>query len=106
MLNGGIRTACAVRAGLMLAALIVLASCDTRHVGQAPMPAPLLIVQVSRPQSLDAHAPADWTVSWTGGSGPYTIEMDMGGGTTEDVPAGTPAESPFTQRFMMTGAGG
>lgn len=27
--------------------------------------------------------------------------MDMGGGATEDVPAGTPAASPFTQTFTM-----
>lgn len=45
------------------------------------------------------------TVTWTGGTGPYTFSADMGGGTTENIPAGTPATCPFTHTFTLAGEG-
>jgi len=41
------------------------------------------------------------TVTWSGGTPPYTVACDMGGGTTENIPAGTPATSPFTHQFTL-----
>ena len=44
---------------------------------------------------------ATLTVTWTVGTGPYTLSADMGGGTTENIPAGTPATSSFTHVFTL-----
>ena len=40
-------------------------------------------------------------VEWQDGTAPFTISLDMGGGTTRNVPAGTPAESPFENWFTF-----
>jgi len=66
---------------------------DTLNTGaiEEPTFAPQITVHV--PDEL--WPTSIWTVTWTGGLAPYTIEMDLGGGTVENVPAGTPAVSPF-----------
>ena len=45
------------------------------------------------------------TATWTGGTAPYTIGINMGGGTTANVPAGTAATSPYTHTFTLGDAG-
>jgi len=91
-----------VAAGLAAIALALLqASCDTRHVSASQLPNRGPLVTVTVPASMNAGADAIWTVTWTQGTAPFTIAMDMGGGTTENVPAGTPAQSPYTFEFIM-----
>jgi hypothetical protein len=79
----------------------VVTSCDTLNVGLPPQmrgrgPIPTVTV----PAGMNGTEAADWTVAWIGGEAPYTIAMAMGGGAA-DVPAGTPAVSPFAQTFTM-----
>lgn len=90
-----------LRAAAMLAAfLALLGACDTKNVGQ-PWPPPPAWVQVTLPTDMQGGTEAVWQVTWIGGTAPYTIQMNLGGGATENVPAGTAALSPFTHAFTM-----
>ena len=87
---------------LVAAALLVMAvSCDTLNMGGVPFPSKGPVVTVSVPAGMNGAEDATWTVTWTSGVSPFTISMDMGGGATANVAAGTAAVSPFTQVFTM-----
>ena len=87
-----------------VALLIAAVSCDTKNVGgNLPTWGPI-ITGVNFPAAMNGAADATWTVSFTSGTAPYTISMNLGGGATNNVPAGTPAVSPFTQVFTMVNA--
>jgi len=91
---------------LLGAAALLLPGCvrDTLNVGPGisggptgPMPEATL----EAPNGWHEDQTATLTVIWTYGRAPYTIGCNMGGGTTEDVPPGTPAVSPFTHEFTL-----
>ena len=87
---------------LVAAMVLVLAvSCDTKNIGTGGGPTRGPVPVVTVPAGMNGAADANWTVTWVGGTAPYTIAMAMGGGTTADVPAGTAAVSPFAQTFTM-----
>jgi hypothetical protein len=86
------------------------ASCATKNINYTFPPwGP--IVTVTKPAEMSGGAEATWTVSWPVGqtgpvfppdpSAPYTISMNMGGGTTQNIPVRTPATIPFAQTFTM-----
>lgn len=81
--------------------LILAASCDTKNIGTTPFPNRGPVLTVTVPADMNGGEVATWTVTWVGGTAGYTISLNMGGGTTVDVPAGTAATSPFTQDFTM-----
>ncbi|MBN2082180.1 hypothetical protein JW859_08220 [bacterium] len=82
--------------------LILAASCDTKNIGTGgPLMGPQVTVTV--PTGMFGAQDATWTVTWTDSTAPYAITMNMGGGTTANVPA-TTATSPFTQVFTMVNA--
>jgi len=83
-----------------VALMVVAASCETKNMG-GPLPSWGPIVTVTVPAGMNGGLPATWTVTWASGTGPFTISMNMGGGTTANVAAGTPGVSPFTQVFTM-----
>jgi len=84
------------------AALFLLAGCFGETNGTIPnwIGGPP-DVTVAPPTGMNGDADALWTVTWIDGTGPFRISMNLGGGTTADVPAGTPAVSPFTQVFTL-----
>lgn len=87
---------------LVAAALLVtVVSCDTLNMGGLPFPSKGPVVTVAVPANMNGGLDATWTVTWASGVGPFTISMDMGGGTTANVAAGTLATTPFTQVFTM-----
>jgi len=88
-------------------ALILAASCDTKNIGTDPWPTagPVPAATFTAVDTWNANLTATLTVTWTGGTGPYTIACAMGGGTTANVAAGTPAASPFTQVFTLVEGG-
>jgi hypothetical protein len=81
-------------------ALILAASCDTKNIGTDPGPSkgPVIASVTFAPAQADrlGGVTGTVTVAWASGTGPYTISMDFGGGATPNVPAGTPATSPYT----------
>ena len=82
--------------------LILAASCDTKNIGtDNPVMGPTVTVTV--PADMFGAQDATWTVTWTNSQAPYEVTMNMGGGTTANVPA-TTATSPFTQTFTMVNA--
>ncbi len=83
--------------------LIMAASCDTKNIGVDPGPiaGPVPEATFVADTTWNENETATLTVNWTGGTAPYTIGCNMGGGTTLDVPAGTGAVSPFTQVFTL-----
>ncbi|MBN2081192.1 hypothetical protein JW859_03180 [bacterium] len=61
-------------------------------------------VYVTVPVNMIGGESSTWTVTWNSfGTPPYTIIMKMGGGTTQNIPAGTAATSPFSRSFEMIG---
>jgi len=94
--------AIAAAAVLGLIAMILLAGCQTKNIGGPP---PIvdgnLTATFTADLSWNAGESATLTVTWTGGTAPYTIAAAMGGGTTEDIAAGTAAVSPFAQTFTL-----
>lgn len=90
------------RLPVMLVMMLWIATgCDTKNIGGNVYPPRAAVVFVTVPAGMNGGAEFPWTVTWTTSNVPFTIEMDMGGGTTADVPEGTPAVSPFAQTFTM-----
>ena len=85
----------------LAAGCVCLAGCDTKNMRHGMWEPGGPIVSVTVPTGMFGGRTAEWTVSWYGGTAPYVISMNMGGGTTENVAAGTTAVSPFTQEFTM-----
>lgn len=94
-------TARAASLAAVLAALLASAGCGLLHHSHTPLPEPGPQVTITVPANIIGGASSTWSVSWIGGTAPYTIELDLGGGAAENVPAGTPAQSPFTHVFTM-----
>jgi len=87
-------------------ALLLAASCDTKNIGTGlPLRGPQVSATFTAASTFNAGLTATLTVSWSGGTGPYTIGANMGGGTTANVAAGTPATSPFSQVFTLVEGG-
>jgi hypothetical protein len=86
--------------GMLVVSALALLLCGCNifwiHSGVAA-PAPVVTV----PANMAGGADANWSVSWTGGTAPYTIEMDLGGGATANVAAGTAATTPYAHTFTM-----
>ena len=86
-------------------AVLLLAGCvgDTLNVsGPVSTPGgPCPEAMLEAEEGWIAGQSATLTVNWAGGTRPYTISADMGGGTTTDVPTGTPAVTPFTHDFTL-----
>ena len=89
----------------LLVVLIGFVSCDTKNIGYEPPEQIYVNVTLTPDTAMAEGLTATMTITWTGGAGPYTIGINMGGGGTVDIPAGTPATSPFTQEFTLTDAG-
>jgi len=89
----------------LLAAAVLLAGCvrDTLNVGEPYWQGdgPVPVATTDAPNGWFAGETGVLKVTWTGGWSPYTIACNMGGGIIEDVPSGTPAESPFTHEFTL-----
>ena len=85
---------------LALAVFSLLTACDTLHTGSAQPAWGPVITSVDIPANMGGGLEATWTVEWRGGTAPFTIAFDMGGGASEDLVA-TPAVSPFSHTFMM-----
>ncbi len=79
---------------------LLAAGCDTKNVWQ---PGPIVdrFVTVTVPDQMAGGQAATWMVTWAWGASPFTISLDMGGGTTSDVSEDAPATNPFTQTFTM-----
>lgn len=96
-MRGAVHTCSVIILGV--AAGLLTGGCRTANVGPAQTIQNTLAVTV--PAGLTGGADATWRVTWSGGTPPYTIEMDMGGGATADIAAGTAATSPFEHDFTM-----
>lgn len=87
---------------LLAAGLLMLSTgCNIFWI-HSGVSAPQLSVTV--PTGMAGGVDASWSVSWTGGTAPYTIELDLGGGATANVAAGTAATSPYSHVFTMVNA--
>jgi len=96
-MKGAVNTWCIII--LSVAIGLLSAGCRTANVGPAQTIQNTLAVTV--PAGMTGGEDSTWRVTWSGGTAPYTIEMDMGGGATADVAAGTAATSPFEHDFTM-----
>ena len=81
--------------------LALSVGCATLNVDSYTRVTDFLVVTALVPAAMQGGQPATWTVTWVNGNAPFTIEMNLVGGATSDVPAGTAAVSPFTQEFTM-----
>ena len=89
----------------LLVGLVGLSSCDTKNIGTTE-PARFYVTAALAPvTTMTTGLDATMTATWNSGTAPYTIGINMGGGTTANVPAGTPATSPYTATFTLGGAG-
>jgi len=68
--------------------------------GGPPTPAVLRITAVDAPDGRGDET-VTWTVAWTGGTAPYTLSINLGGGAQSDLPAGTAALSPYQADFTL-----
>jgi len=86
-------------AWLVVAAIsVLLSACG----GNGPLPPlALQITAVDIPPG-GGDETVTWTVEWEGGTPPYTIGINLGGGAQSDLPAGTAAISPFQAQFTLT----
>lgn len=78
--------------------LLLVASCDTKNIGpdvisRGPQ------VSVTVPADMNGMVAYAWVASWIGGTGPYTISWDFGGGAA-NIPIGA-GVSPVTSNVMM-----
>ena len=87
---------------LMCSLLLAGTSCRTKNVGDE---GPIVGATFTQATTWNAGLAATLTVNWNGGTAPYTIQAAMGGGTTENIAAGTAATSPFTQDFTLVEGG-
>jgi hypothetical protein len=85
---------------LLFAAVLVMfaASCDTKNVGTQLVIGPYNI-QVNVPADMYGAETYTWTFTWSGASGPYTINVDMGGGANNDM--GTATGETYSADFTM-----
>ena len=89
---------------LSLSALLtclLCCTCNTLNVGTPPSGFAPIITGINFPEEMKNGREAVWEIEFTSGTPPYTIEIDMGGGASVDVPEGTPATPPFTTTFTM-----
>lgn len=84
-----------------LGVLILAASCDTKNIGGTPLPLRGPIVTVNVPAGMNGGVNATWTVTWVGGTAPFTITMNMGGGANPNTWTEAGVTSPFTHTFTM-----
>lgn len=87
---------------LMAAALLVLASsCDTKNIGSGlgPNRGPLPTVVV--PTGMEGGADATWSVSWIGGTAPFSVSWNWGGGANPNTALVNGATSPNSQTVTM-----
>jgi len=93
----------AKRLGLLLVMLLtclLLAGCDTKNIGTGGIyPPEPPTPSVYPPADMAGGEQATWVVSFWGGYRPFTISMDMGGGTTENV---TEQTIEHTENFSYT----
>jgi len=84
-------------------ALSLASGCDSKSARPpAATPAPdYPTISVAIPEQMVNNTPAEWVVSWSGGLPPYTLKMEMGGGTTENEIKQEGALSPFSYSFTM-----
>lgn len=79
---------------LTLAILLALLGCDPKNIGNPNM-WPRFVVSLEPPTSnLAGGLTSTWTATWVGGTSPYTIAWDFGGGAENIAPS--PATSPAT----------
>jgi len=62
---------------LAVGLLILAVSCDTLNIGHNQFPV-RLTASVSHPATMNGGASADWTVSWVGGTGPFSVTLNLG----------------------------
>jgi hypothetical protein len=90
----------------ILAALVFLALCVSPVFSGCAMSTlegtilPPNITSVDIPAGNSGET-VTWRVEWEGGLAPYTIGINAGGGTQANLPAGTPASSPFKADFEL-----
>ena len=84
-----------------ICALVLLGSACSNNVREQEPPWPIVITQVTVPEQLHGSEAAVWRIEYSADAEPCRIMMDMGGGAAQDLPAGTPATSPFEHSFMM-----
>jgi hypothetical protein len=72
----------------MAAALIVLAtSCETLNIGGTQVPFRGPIVSVTPPADMNGGESHTWSASWVGGTAPYSISWNWGGGANPNTAA-------------------
>jgi len=92
-------------------ALVLAASCDTKNIGtdmgpsKGPVIASVTFAPADAVNDRLGGATGTVTVVWASGTAPYTISMDFGGGATPNVPAGTPATSPYVANVTYVNGG-
>jgi len=86
---------------LAVGLLILAVSCDTLNIGTSKFPV-RLTASVSHPLTMNGGANADWTVSWVGGTGPFSVTLNLGaqGNPTTWTAAGLGGTS-YTHTFTM-----
>jgi len=79
----------------------VLAGCGTQNVGGNVAPGETMSASVSVTGELRGGETAVWAVAITGGTPPYTLTLDPGGGTWEDPPRDVEVETGYSAEFTM-----
>lgn len=60
-----------------------------------------ILVSITAPADMAGQVDADWTASWTGGTEPYTVAWDFGGGAEPDTVTGTASAMSHTCTVNM-----
>ena len=84
-----------------VAALIILAGCGPKNVGNRPLPTRGPVVTVIVPANMNGGWSSIWGFSWTDSIPPYTISIDMGGGAMPNEVLQADVTSPFSYSFTM-----
>lgn len=93
--------------GTLFLAALLLTACDTINLGGGGPGRGPEVGTITVPTGLFAQNDGDFSVSWTGGTAPYTIEWNFGGGADPDTVAPATATSPNSQTVTLSdNAGG
>ncbi|MBN2081197.1 hypothetical protein JW859_03205 [bacterium] len=95
------------QSGWILAILCawVPAGCGTHNIGGSTAPDTTMSASVSVSGELRGGETVVWDVAITGGTPPYTVNLDTGGGTWEDPPRDVQVDAGYNGEFTMINLG-
>jgi len=87
---------------LVFSLVLACSSCRTKNVGDE---GPIVTATFTQASTWNDGLTATLNVTWTEGTAPFTIQAAMGGGTTENIAAGTAATTPFNRILTLVEGG-